>query len=119
MKKILRIIPVLLFVIILLWGFININIQNTKIFNSKYIEAMTSRKIDSERLEENTGIDFTNFNKDESIIKIYNEENNLKLVFRNKIIDLNNDPLGRMVVIIVNSMNSALKYINNIIENLI
>ncbi|MDO4534273.1 MAG: hypothetical protein Q4B63_00510 [Clostridium perfringens] len=119
MKKILSVVPILLSIIILLWGFVNINIKNTEVFNSEYIEAIASKKVEGEELEVNTGIDLTSFNKDESIIKIYNEENNLKLVFKNKIINLNEGILGRVVVLTVNSINNALNYINTLIENFI
>lgn len=119
MRKILRAIPILLFCIILLWGFININIENTKAFNEQYIETISSKPVDGEKLEENTGIDFTGFNEDKSIIKIYNEENNLKLVFKNHIINLNEGILGKIVILIVDSMNNGLDYINTLIENFI
>lgn len=119
MRKILRSIPILLSIIILLWGFININIQNTKAFNNEYIKTISLKPVDGEKLEENTGIDFTSFNEDKSIIKIYNEENNLKLVFKNYIIDLNEGLLGKIVILIVDYMNNSLNYINTLIENLV
>ena len=119
MRKILRVVPFVLFLVIFIWGFININIQNTEVFNSEYIECNSSNKIGIEELEENTGIDFSGFNKDESLIKVYNEENNLKLVFKDYVIDLNEGVLGRIVMYIVNSMNNSVNYINTLIENLV
>lgn len=119
MRKILRTIPILLSIIILLWGFININIENTKAFNEEYIETISLKPVDGEKLEKNTGIDFTSFNEDNSIIKIYNEENNLKLVFKNHVINLNEGIIGKIVILTVDSMNNSLNYINTLIENFI
>lgn len=119
MKKILKVIPFILFSIILLWGFININIKNTEIFNSNYIEFITSNKVELDELEKNTGIDFTSFKRDKSIIKIYKRENNLQAVFKNKIISLNESISGKIVILIINSINNTLEYFSNLIRDMV
>lgn len=115
MRKILKLIPLFLFLLILLWGFINVNLQNTQVFNSNYIESNTLA--DVEELSENTGIDLNTFNEDKSIIKVYSEDNTLKVVINNKVISLDELITGKFVVLVINSMNNALAYFNDLINN--
>lgn len=119
MKKILKIIPFFLFNIILIWGFVNINIRNTEIFSSNYIEFIRTNKVQKDELEKNTGIDFSSFNKDESIIKIYKKQNNLQVVFKDRVINLNKSMIGKIIILTVNSINNALGYFSNLIRNIV
>ncbi len=115
MKKILRFIPFFLFLLILLWGFINVNIQNTQVFNNNYIDS--DDLLDSEKISKNTGIDLTIFNQDKSIIKIYSEDNALKVVINNKDINLDERVIGKIAILVVNSINNLLSCFNDLINN--
>lgn len=115
LKKILRFIPFFLFLLILLWGFINVNIQNTQVFNNNYIDS--DDLLDSEKISKNTGIDLTIFNQDKSIIKIYSEDNALKVVINNKDINLDERVIGKIAILVVNSINNLLSCFNDLINN--
>lgn len=117
MKKIMKFIPLFLFLSILLWGFVNINIQNTAIFNNDYIDSDPS--INSEELSKTTGIDLSTFNEDRSMIKMYSENNTLKVVINERYINLDELVIGKVILLIVDSIDNTLMYFNNLINNVV
>ncbi|SHI38251.1 hypothetical protein SAMN02745163_00139 [Clostridium cavendishii DSM 21758] len=71
MKKILYVIPIVFFIIFVAWGFIFINIENTRVFN----DGIANQNIDYAKMKD-LGVDFKLFTKDKSEIKIYHRTKN-------------------------------------------
>lgn len=113
MKKIFLIIPFVMFVIIFIWGFTKINIENTEVFNNKNQEVTN---VDYEKIKEDTGMDLTIFSKDNSIIKIYKEGSNLTLVINDIILELSNNILGKIFISILDIFDNSIDKINNLIN---
>lgn len=117
MRKIIKIIPFFLFISILLWGTVNINMQNTDIFNNSYTDDDSS--LSSKELSQKTGIDLSIFNEDKSIIKIYKENDSTKMIINEKDIDLDELIIGKIILLIVNSIDNIIMNFNNLINNIV
>lgn len=115
MKKMLYIIPFLLFSVIFVWGFVNINIENTKVFNSKDSEISS---MDNDKLKEEIGIDLTGFSKDNSNVKIYRDTNEFFVVYKDYVVNLNEGLFGRALVAMIDTMNKSAESINLFMQNI-
>ncbi|MPQ42256.1 hypothetical protein [Clostridium tarantellae] len=113
MKKIIFTIPFILFSIIFFWGYVNINIENTKVFNNKDLEVSN---VDSEKLKEETGMDLSMFSKDESKIKIYREDEEVYAVIDNYKVDINKGIIGKGLVNLIDSINHFIDKISTFVE---
>ncbi|MGL5244374.1 MAG: hypothetical protein ACRC7R_04220 [Sarcina sp.] len=113
MRKILITVPFILFFIIFIWGYVNINIENTKVFNNKDLEVTN---VDSEKLKEEIGMDLSVFSKDESKIKIYKEDKEIFAVVEDYKIDINKGVIGKGLINIVDGMNYFINKIGHFIE---
>lgn len=115
MKKILYVIPFLLFFVIFIWGFVNINIENTKVFNTKDSEISS---MDNDKLKEEIGIDLTVFSKDNSQVKIYRDEKGVFISYNNYLLNLSEGLLGKSIVAMIDTMNRSLESINLFMQNI-
>ena len=115
MKKILYVIPFLMFIVIFVWGFVNINIENTKVFNSKDSEISS---MNNDKLKEEIGIDLTGFSEDNSKMKIYRDEKGFYISYKDYVINLNEGIFGRALIAMIDTMNKSVESINLIVQNI-
>lgn len=115
MKKIFLIIPFVLFLIIFIWGFTKVNIENTEVFNNKKQEVTN---VDYEKIKEDTGMDLTIFSKDNSIIKIYKEGSKLTLVINDIVLELSNNIVGKIFISTLDILDSSIDKINSFIDTM-
>lgn len=118
MKKFLTIVTLAIIVFsIASWGFIGVNIENTEAFNNQNYEF--SKRVDYDRIKEETGLDLTIFSEDNSPIKIYKNKDRSYLVFKEHTLDLNKGLFGTILISTFNVVNSLVNYINHFIGNYI
>ncbi|MGG5462673.1 hypothetical protein [Clostridium sp. B9] len=116
MKKIISlIIPSIIFIAIISWGVMGVNIENTEAFNNKEYEV--SEQIDYDKIKEETGMDLTVFSEDNTPIKIYENKDEFYLVFKEHILNLNKGIIGSVLVGTFNIMNNIIDNINEFIGN--
>lgn len=110
MKKIIMSIPFIFFIIFVIWGFMIINIQNTKVFN-EVIE--NNENIDFEKMKE-LGLDFKSFIKDKSEIKVYHSNKNEFYVdYKEYEIDFDNSLLKPVLINFIDGTDYILSKVGN------
>lgn len=109
------IIPIIIFFLIVSWGVISINLENTEAFDNQEIEK--SENIDYERIKEETGMDLTVFSEDNSPVKIYENKDEFYLVFNDHNFNLNKGIIGNLLLGSFNLMNLIINNINEFIGN--
>ena len=88
LKKFMTILTLAIIVFsIISWGLIGVNIENTEAFNNQNYEL--SEKVDYDRIKEETGMDLTIFSEDNSPVKIYENKDEVYLVFKEHTLNLN------------------------------
>ena len=102
---------------IISWGFIGVNIENTEAFNNQNYEL--SEKVDYDRIKEETGMDLTIFSEDNSPVKIYENKDEVYLVFKEHTLNLSKGLFGNMLIGTFNLVNKLINDINQFIGNYI
>lgn len=116
MKKFIAILTLgLIFFSILCWGIIGINIENTEAFNNQNYES--SKQIDYDKIKEETGMDLTVFSEDNSPIKIYENKDEVYLVFNDYTLNLNRGLIGNILIGTFNLVDKIINSINQFIGN--
>lgn len=115
MKKILYIIPFLMFIVIFVWGFVNINMENTKVFNSKDSEISS---MDNDKIKEEVGIDLTGFSEDNSNLKMYRDDQGFYVIYKDYVVNLNEGVFGRALVAMIDTINRSVESVNLFMENI-
>lgn len=106
-------IPLIIFLFIVSWGIIGVNLENTEAFNNQEIEK--SEHIDYERIKEKTGMDLTIFSEDNSPVKIYENKDEFYLVINEHKFNLNQGIVGNVLIGSFNLMNLIIDNINEFI----
>lgn len=83
--------------------------ENTEAFNNKDYEY--SVRVDYERIKEETGMDLEVFSKDNSPIKIYENKDEVYLVFKEHTLNLRKSILGNIFI-------NTFYVVNNLIEDI-
>ena len=118
MKKFMTILTLAIIVFsIISWGFIGVNIENTEAFNNQNYEL--SEKVDYDRIKEETGMDLTIFSEDNSPIKIYENKDEVYLVFKEHTLNLSKGLFGNILIGTFNLVNKLINDINQFIGNYI
>ncbi|EGT5617978.1 TPA: hypothetical protein I9148_000122 [Clostridium perfringens] len=118
MKKFMTILTLGIIVFsIISWGLIGVNIENTEAFNNKNYEL--SEKVDYDRIKEETGMDLTIFSEDNSPVKIYENKDEVYLVFKEHTLNLSKGLFGNMLIGTFNLVNKLINNINQFIGNYI
>lgn len=102
---------------IISWGLIGVNIENTEAFNNQNYEL--SEKVDYDRIKEETGMDLTIFSEDNSPVKIYENKDEVYLVFKEHTLNLSKGLFGNMLIGTFNLVNKLINNINQFIGNYI
>lgn len=102
---------------IISWGFIGVNIENTEAFNNQNYEL--SEKVDYDRIKEETGMDLTIFSEDNSPVKIYENKDEVYLVFKEHTLNLSKGLFGNILIGTFNLVNKLINDINQFIGNYI
>lgn len=97
------------------WGVIGVNIENTEAFNNQNYEV--SEQIDYDKIKEETGMDLTVFSEDNSPIKIYENKDEFYLVFKEYTLNLNKSIIGNLLIGSFEVMNNLIGSINEFIGN--
>lgn len=98
-------------------GFIGVNIENTEAFNNQNYEL--SEKVDYDRIKEETGMDLTIFSEDNSPVKIYENKDEVYLVFKEHTLNLSKGLFGNILIGTFNLVNKLINDINQFIGNYI
>lgn len=110
LKKVIMSIPFIFFILFVTWGFMVINIQNTKASN-EVIE--NNESIDFEKMKE-LGLDFKFFVKDKSEIKIYHSNNDeFYMNYKDYEIDFNNSLLKPVLINFMDGTDYILSKVGN------
>ncbi|HFE9681712.1 TPA: hypothetical protein ACGA31_000136 [Clostridium perfringens] len=118
MKKFMTILTLAIIVFsIISWGLIGVNIENTEAFNNQNYEL--SEKVDYDRIKEETGMDLTIFSEDNSPVKIYENKDEVYLVFKEHTLNLNKGLFGNILIGTFNIVNKLINDINQFIGNYI
>ena len=102
---------------IISWGLIGVNIENTEAFNNQDYEL--SEKVDYDRIKEETGMDLTIFSEDNSPVKIYENKDEVYLVFKEHTLNLSKGLFGNILIGTFNLVNKLINDINQFIGNYI
>lgn len=102
---------------IISWGLIGVNIENTEAFNNQNYEL--SEKVDYDRIKEETGMDLTIFSEDNSPVKIYENKDEVYLVFKEHTLNLSKGLFGNILIGTFNLVNKLINDINQFIGNYI
>ena len=102
---------------IISWGLIGVNIENTEAFNNQNYEL--SEKVDYDRIKEETGMDLTIFSEDKSPVKIYENKDEVYLVFKEHTLNLSKGLFGNILIGTFNLVNKLINDINQFIGNYI
>ena len=108
-------IPFMLFITIFTWGYVTVNIENTKTFSSA---DKSTINIDNDKIKDNIDVDLKDiFSEDNCKIKFYPEGKNLYLLYEDKYyLNLEDDIIGRGVINLVDGINNTMAQINSYIE---
>ena len=118
LKKFMTILTLaIIFFSIISWGLIGVNIENTEAFNNQNYEL--SEKVDYDRIKEETGMDLTIFSEDNSPVKIYENKDEVYLVFKEHTLNLSKGLFGNMLIGTFNLVNKLINDINQFIGNYI
>lgn len=118
LKKFMTILTLAIIVFsIISWGLIGVNIENTEAFNNQNYEL--SEKVDYDRIKEETGMDLTIFSEDNSPVKIYENKDEVYLVFKEHTLNLNKGLFGNILIGTFNLVNKLINDINQFIGNYI
>lgn len=118
LKKFMTILTLAIIVFsIISWGFIGVNIENTEAFNNQNYEL--SEKVDYDRIKEETGMDLTIFSEDNSPVKIYENKDEVYLVFKEHTLNLSKGLFGNILIGTFNLVNKLINDINQFIGNYI
>ena len=118
LKKFMTILTLAIIVFsIISWGLIGVNIENTEAFNNQNYEL--SEKVDYDRIKEETGMDLTIFSKDNSPVKIYENKDDVYLVFKEHTLNLSKGLFGNILIGTFNLVNKLINDINQFIGNYI
>ena len=118
LKKFMTILTLAIIVFsIISWGLIGVNIENTEAFNNQNYEL--SEKVDYDRIKEETGMDLTIFSEDNSPVKIYENKDEVYLVFKEHTLNLSKGLFGNMLIGTFNLVNKLINNINQFIGNYI
>jgi len=118
LKKFMTILTLAIIVFsIISWGLIGVNIENTEAFNNQNYEL--SEKVDYDRIKEETGMDLTIFSEDNSPVKIYENKDEVYLVFKEHTLNLSKGLFGNMLIGTFNLVNKLINDINQFIGNYI
>lgn len=102
---------------IISWGLIGVNIENTEAFNNQDYEL--SEKVDYDRIKEETGMDLTIFSEDNSPVKIYENKDEVYLVFKEHTLNLSKGLFGNILIGTFNLVDKLINDINQFIGNYI
>ena len=102
---------------IISWGLIGVIIENTEAFNNQNYEL--SEKVDYDRIKEETGMDLTIFSEDNSPVKIYENKDEVYLVFKEHTLNLSKGLFGNILIGTFNLVNKLINDINQFIGNYI
>lgn len=118
LKKFMTILTLAIIVFsIISWGLIGVNIENTEAFNNQNYEL--SEKVDYDRIKEETGMDLTIFSEDNSPVKIYENKDDVYLVFKEHTLNLSKGLFGNILIGTFNLVNKLINDINQFIGNYI
>lgn len=118
LKKFMTIVTLAIIVFsIISWGVIGVNIENTEAFNNQNYEL--SEKVDYDRIKEETGMDLTIFSEDNSPVKIYENKDEVYLVFKEHTLNLSKGLFGNILIGTFNLVNKLINDINQFIGNYI
>lgn len=118
LKKFMTILTLaIIFFSIISWGLIGVNIENTEAFNNQNYEL--SEKVDYDRIKEETGMDLTIFSEDNSPVKIYENKDEVYLVFKEHTLNLSKGLFGNILIGTFNLVNKLINDINQFIGNYI
>ena len=118
LKKFMTILTLAIIVFsIISWWFIGVNIENTEAFNNQNYEL--SEKVDYDRIKEETGMDLTIFSEDNSPVKIYENKDEVYLVFKEHTLNLSKGLFGNILIGTFNLVNKLINDINQFIGNYI
>ena len=118
LKKFMTILTLAIIVFsIISWGFIGVNIENTEAFNNQNYEL--SEKVDYDRIKEETGMDLTILSEDNSPVKIYENKDEVYLVFKEHTLNLSKGLFGNILIGTFNLVNKLINDINQFIGNYI
>lgn len=118
LKKFMTILTLVIIVFsIISWGLIGVNIENTEAFNNQNYEL--SEKVDYDRIKEETGMDLTIFSEDNSPVKIYENKDEVYLVFKEHTLNLSKGLFGNILIGTFNLVNKLINDINQFIGNYI
>ena len=118
LKKFMTILALAIIVFsIISWGLIGVNIENTEAFNNQNYEL--SEKVDYDRIKEETGMDLTIFSEDNSPVKIYENKDDVYLVFKEHTLNLSKGLFGNILIGTFNLVNKLINDINQFIGNYI
>ena len=118
LKKFMTILALAIIVFsIISWGLIGVNIENTEAFNNQNYEL--SEKVDYDRIKEETGMDLTIFSEDNSPVKIYENKDEVYLVFKEHTLNLSKGLFGNILIGTFNLVNKLINDINQFIGNYI
>lgn len=118
LKKFMTILTLAIIVFsIISWGLIGVNIENTEAFNNQNYEL--SEKVDYDRIKEETGMDLTIFSEDNSPVKIYENKDEVYLVFKEHTLNLSKGLFGNILIGTFNLVNKLINDINQFIGNYI
>ncbi len=105
-KRFIAVIAVIFSLTMGVWGFFKVNIAATEAFNSNKYEITN---VNYKDIKEKTGLDLKKFSKDNSFIKTYDIGKKFVVVFGDYKIDLNETIAGRVIVNIMDTIDSAIK----------
>ena len=118
LKKFMTILTLVIIVFpIISWGRIGVNTENTEAFNNQNYEL--SEKVDYDRIKEETGMDLTIFSEDNSPVKIYENKDEVYLVFKEHTLNLSKGLFGNILIGTFNLVNKLINDINQFIGNYI
>ena len=118
LKKFMTILTLAIIVFsIISWGLIGVNIENTEAFNNQNYEL--SEKVNYDRIKEETGMDLTIFSEDNSPVKIYENKDEVYLVFKEHTLNLSKGLFGNILIGTFNLVNKLINDINQFIGNYI
>ena len=118
LKKFMTILTLAIIVFsIISWGLIGVNIENTEAFNNQDYEL--SEKVDYDRIKEETGMDLTIFSEDNSPVKIYENKDEVYLVFKEHTLNLSKGLFGNILIGTFNLVDKLINDINQFIGNYI
>lgn len=105
-KRFIAVIAVVFSLTMGVWGFFKVNIVATEAFNSNKYEITN---VNYKDIKEKTGLDLKKLSKDNSFIKTYDIGKKFVVVFGDYKIDLNETIAGRVIVNIMDTIDSAIK----------